>query len=637
MTLEALLEDRNRWQDKTVERMREKLLLKPEGFLRTGKSEKLVAVYGLPQTGKTTLILKLMGIKQEYQQHVYQVLRAGIAKGNSSTSTAIIYQRMPKEEEVRFGISYQDGPDCHEKINYFEEEAFIEEIEKIRKEVESDQRDKNILYFYIPQKYFDKENSQYSNINILDLPGDGSRNEGEKDHVNGLIEKYTRLASVTIVACAGNHIQDLETFEFPTGVSWRKLNSKYMVVLTRTFSDSTIKGYFKREKRKDALHFLNFVKAEFRKALSDKKILPEDFEFFPIELGDSLGTLLKELTCDEDRKIVNDAVEYVAGEIKEAIQKRKGNDLKAAIQDLRNRVHDICENDRKKLTESLNEIDNDIKRLEEELENSRKTLENNRELMEALEEKHKDYEEINRISCEVYIGERYTKILNYLNARLTYDGKKLKDKNKEVLKYCEDCFQQFVIEIVEQYREKHGFFEHIDAEEIFSKITYEEQVFASLDKELYPTGLFAKKTEYDKCETAISDAYWVYKRALQNYLRKEKNKKKKRLEKENQKYDENRLLLLSLENVIAKSKKEIEEKSENKNQLQNKIDMLERNKEADIQHLNDYLAVAKKEYLEQKNNILKKIDSVSLCVEEKTMYLIFLLMLERDYVKITES
>ena len=61
MILDRLIEDRETWQDNTVKEIRKRLLFKSKQVIKAGNGEKLVAIYGPPQIGKTTLILFLLG------------------------------------------------------------------------------------------------------------------------------------------------------------------------------------------------------------------------------------------------------------------------------------------------------------------------------------------------------------------------------------------------------------------------------------------------------------------------------------------------------------------------------------------------------------------------------------------------
>lgn len=87
MTLEKYLDDRETWQNNTIEEIKKKVIYKPKSLKNSRVGEKLVAIYGPPQIGKTTLILCLIGIAPEFQKKVYNDIRAGVPRGNSSTST----------------------------------------------------------------------------------------------------------------------------------------------------------------------------------------------------------------------------------------------------------------------------------------------------------------------------------------------------------------------------------------------------------------------------------------------------------------------------------------------------------------------------------------------------------------------
>ena len=68
------------------------------GFLRLKKPEGekrrvLIGVYGPTQVGKTTLILKLLGIKENRIIELSSALRGKRQMGNSATVTTSIYQR----------------------------------------------------------------------------------------------------------------------------------------------------------------------------------------------------------------------------------------------------------------------------------------------------------------------------------------------------------------------------------------------------------------------------------------------------------------------------------------------------------------------------------------------------------------
>lgn len=82
----------------------------------------LVVVYGPSQIGKTSLILKLIGIRDDNDcfQKVSQTLRTKeITRGNSSTSTAIIYARSDTEQ---YALAVEDEPNKVSEKLFFSDE-----------------------------------------------------------------------------------------------------------------------------------------------------------------------------------------------------------------------------------------------------------------------------------------------------------------------------------------------------------------------------------------------------------------------------------------------------------------------------------------------------------------------------------
>ena len=89
------------WQRKSFEMIKNDLISARENrFVRyeNTKENHLVMIYGKSQIGKTTLILNMIGLKPDYFNEVYETLRAGVPRGNSSTSTAIIYAKSINEQ-----------------------------------------------------------------------------------------------------------------------------------------------------------------------------------------------------------------------------------------------------------------------------------------------------------------------------------------------------------------------------------------------------------------------------------------------------------------------------------------------------------------------------------------------------------
>ena len=85
MSLQNLLMDnRTIWQKNTQHVILNSMLCKSHRYKLLGQNdERLVMVFGKSHAGKTTMILTLMGVKEELLREVSMILRAGIPEGKS--------------------------------------------------------------------------------------------------------------------------------------------------------------------------------------------------------------------------------------------------------------------------------------------------------------------------------------------------------------------------------------------------------------------------------------------------------------------------------------------------------------------------------------------------------------------------
>ena len=129
MRCEELFKERSLWQKDAFDRIKASLLTaRDNAFLQyDGMQESyLVVVYGPSQIGKTSLILKLIGIRDDNDcfQKVSQTLRTEeITRGNSSTSTAILYARSDTEQ---YALAVEDEPNKVSEKLFFSDEKELE-------------------------------------------------------------------------------------------------------------------------------------------------------------------------------------------------------------------------------------------------------------------------------------------------------------------------------------------------------------------------------------------------------------------------------------------------------------------------------------------------------------------------------
>ena len=114
----------------------------------------LVVVYGPAQIGKTSLILKLIGIRDDCFQCVSQTLRTKeITRGNSSTSTAIIYARSDTEQ---YALTVEGEPGVFSEKIWFSTEAELEaKLVEVRSRVVTNKESaRSVLHIDIPRQIF---------------------------------------------------------------------------------------------------------------------------------------------------------------------------------------------------------------------------------------------------------------------------------------------------------------------------------------------------------------------------------------------------------------------------------------------------------------------------------------------------
>ena len=645
MEWEHLFIEKNNWQRDTFERIKRSLIsAKDSHFIKYDSSDEnhLVIVYGKSQVGKTTLILNMIGIKEENFKEVHDTLRAGIPRGNSSTSTAIIYTKS-NNQQYGFSLSKINSV-VDKKIEYYDCSGMINRLDDMRKAVEKNKvNTEDILYIYIPNNYF-TDDAKKCNISIMDMPGIESKNQKEKVHVENLMTRYIPAASVCLIVCRSNDIQHLENLKLPNGINWRNMYHKFILVITHAYINGNIKSYFNNIKSERKTGFFEYVTnsyiQEIRNVLGNKN----QTEVFPIDVGDSLIKLCKEeiknsSDCSEIIKTKNQTLEN----LRKAILNHEGERLKSALADLREIVE--CYG-----SDEIDEIDSQIKfknnnRIKKETKNKefKKYIEDVDEDRQGL---YKDRQE------KLLIKNKLDNILMDIKQSLNLDIEKyieeehifkrkkgekyLKDKNKKLLLYIRDYGYNLIDNFIKKINND------IDSEYIRILISNQycldqvDSIILSYEDNIYPKGniLFTKK---------------IYLYEIQNYCNEIKEKVDDLLKESLNKYIEiietsiyeTQQKIDDLNNLEKKLIKNIKNNEDYVSKLNSEIDELENDKliiesqkKQDRETLNMYLKYAEEAYLSQRNDIIKRINTVS-SVNDKMLLILFMGILDKDYIKIT--
>lgn len=626
MTLEKFLGDRETWQNNTIEEIRKKVIYKPRSLQNNKIGEKLVAIYGPPQIGKTTLILCLLGIAPQFQKKVYNDIRAGVPRGNSSTSTAIIYQQIDADF---YGVKYGESDGCIELCSDME---LQEKIREIRIKVEADSARKDILHIYIPQKFFKKEVINETGLNIVDLPGDGSRNIKEKSHVDAMINKYMALATVNIITCKSNEIQSLETLKLPINVDWKNLPHKYIVVITNSYGVGTIRKYFKTEipYRKD--NFYEFVSRSYKNDV--KEIIGDlsKIEVFPIDIGDSFEKVIKSCGLNEyDQNSIITTRNRILDEIRSSIHQRQGNSLKSTMLDLKAYTSDYAKQQCDNLKEQLNELSDEKERLKKDNDKKESRVSECNIKITELEKYHYKY----MILCEYVVVINADTVRNDVDKIITLFTKKEKIKDFEHA-FSEKVREIFITLIRDEFIRYSLSDDKRKHEALYEKINMNIDIEATIGDKLYKGGLFSKsikQSDFVDLMYELIDSFIVQ---LKDEIIEQINLQKRRIKEVNDDYLRYKQWKIESERDIVNNTERVHLIDKEIASIKEKIVLIEERKEADRQIIDSYLCIADKEFFKYKSSLLKMLDSDELSTEEKVILLIYLCLIEKDFQSITE-
>lgn len=656
MELEHIFQDKDNWKKDTISLIKKDLLsIANNRFVQISQTH-LVCLYGKSQVGKTTLILNMIGLKDECKKMVSEVLRGGVKRGNSSTSTAIIYSQNSADNNAnKYGIKIEtlEGHNITRDFEYFTPDEMILKLQSIRANVENNEfSNKAILHICIPKDYFLTSASK-SRISILDLPGVESTNKNEKAHVESLMTRYIPISSVCIIACPSNTIQSLEHEELPNNIDWKKNSHKFLVVVTKSYSNGNIKSYFDTPRELRKIGFKEFVQDRYEKELEPILGIDNKTIVFPLDIGDSFETLLtNEVHNKEDRTEIRQTRDSLLHSLLDTIVKHRGEQLLSTIKEL----HAIVEcNDEKKrllIEETKNDLEKKKANKEADLKIIEKKYQEHNERYKGVEEQLKKLDKLNKCIedlvhetsyCSTIILEDVKKVVNEYNLFKTKNGiEYFYDKEKKTLKTIITSLTaqlNNLTKIVKSLMEDQGFSADIYVNKIVTSII--NKFRDNYGHKLYPPDTIAEKFKnlfgYGR-KIRLRDAY-SYIKSIDQYIRSEIkssiiescNSIIKKKQDENIKDKEyNKRKIIEDEDLIKEYKGELERIQLRIKENNEKLDNIRQQKKHDKDTLNKYLQYAEKAYFCQRNNIINKINS-GITTSERILYILFLGVLENDY------
>jgi GTP-binding protein EngB required for normal cell division len=244
--------------------------------------EIFVAVYGPSQVGKTTLILTLLGLKEEAMHKVSEALRGGRLKGESATVTTTTYY---KSADNRYEVRQEKG-----LITYIEDENhLVRFMARLRQKVEiSESFSMEPIEIGIPNNYFAVGNNQLLSIKIVDLPGVNSSSPEEREHVKKVVQYFVPRANIVLLVNLAYRLTKFERFNHYLLDNWMDTPEKYRIVITRSVSGNSIRKKFATGENINKEDFLSYFYSEFKETIPT---FPERVGIYPVEFGESWGKL----------------------------------------------------------------------------------------------------------------------------------------------------------------------------------------------------------------------------------------------------------------------------------------------------------------------------------------------------------
>ncbi|WP_364280159.1 hypothetical protein [Peribacillus frigoritolerans] len=270
------------------------------------KEELTISVYGPTQVGKTTLILTLLGIKEEALSMVSEFLRGTREIGESATVAVTEYiQSIDGYYHVKFPNN--------EVISNINEQDLELAMFKLRQEIENgEEYSIEPVIIAIPKHLFEEREIS---IQIVDLPGVESAEDYEVEHVKQCIKHWMPLTDLCLLVNDAADIKALAQYTLRDLRRWYDNPKNYRAILTRA---TTLESVMKDIQQNKICHATDLIDY-YAKLLA--KELKVDVNFtdvvYPVEIGNSLHRIsgLDDPFYQQIKSIVQDIIEKLTNDL----------------------------------------------------------------------------------------------------------------------------------------------------------------------------------------------------------------------------------------------------------------------------------------------------------------------------------
>lgn len=237
----------------------------------------VLSVYGPTQVGKTTLILNLLGVKEDAIDDISAFLRGKRDIGQSATVTVTSYRVSSTEDYV---LTMPGGePEVIQTMDGLEDR-----LSKLRTDVEAGRIDALApVLIALPNSYFEQTDVA---IELLDLPGIESAEEREIRHVERCVNHWIPRSHVCLIVNGAGDLTFLRDIGMSHLKHWYDYPDNFYVVLTRAYSPESVK----RRLRDGSIANEADLRAYYNREIGDILGRPPG-TVYPVEIGASLHRL----------------------------------------------------------------------------------------------------------------------------------------------------------------------------------------------------------------------------------------------------------------------------------------------------------------------------------------------------------
>jgi hypothetical protein len=298
MSLEELVAHRWDWSERSIAELRSRLFAADDHLPDTDQTH--VMVVGDSQAGKTTLLVRLLGVTEPVAAaEIEEVLRAGRAKGNSATAAPIRYRWSSDPSRWMLIRDESRTPEWLTSDELYDSLVALRSPDQRRLRWNMQDRPWEIG---LPGRLADQQ--VRSELRILDLPGLFARSPAEQDAAHALVSRFAPVMSLVIFVHTCDKMADAFNDPAIRGsahlAAWTENVENYRVVLTRSFKDASVQRKVARlikadpyAKDVDLAELVRRHLAENLAASLSPTVPAEDVArvLYPVDLGDSWQSL----------------------------------------------------------------------------------------------------------------------------------------------------------------------------------------------------------------------------------------------------------------------------------------------------------------------------------------------------------